>query len=233
MVMNGKPFIQLSGISKGWTASGKRIEILHDVSLDIHLNQSVAIVGPSGAGKSTLLHILGLLTPVDRGTFFFNGIDLNNPKEWWNRSIRLNIGFIFQDAKLIPNLNVLENVAVPLLHRGIWPGVQKKLAAAALEKVGLGHRFKHHPGSLSGGELMRVAIARALVLEPQLILADEPTGTLDSKNGKIVADLLYGLVRRETTLVMVTHHIPLATRADRVFEIRDGFISEKENHARD
>lgn len=225
--MKPEPYIQLKGISKGWKASGTPISILHDIHLDIYLNESVAIVGPSGAGKSTLLHILGLLTPVDSGDFFFNNINLNDHKEWWNRSIRLKIGFIFQDAKLIPNLNVLQNVAVPLLHRGIWPKTQKKLAAAALEEVGLSHRFDHHPSSLSGGELMRVAIARALVLKPQLILADEPTGTLDSQNGKIVADLLYGLVHRESALVMVTHHLPLAERADRVIEITDGFISER------
>ncbi len=225
--MNPKPYIQLRGVSKGWKTSGTPITILHDIHLNIHLNQSIAIVGPSGAGKSTLLHILGLLTPVDTGDFLFNNINLNNQKEWWNRSIRLNIGFIFQDAKLIPNLNVLENVAVPLLHRGLWPRTQKKLAKEALEKVGLSHRFGHNPSSLSGGELMRVAIARALVLKPQLILADEPTGTLDSKNGKIVADLLYSLVHKESALVMVTHHLPLAERADRVIEINDGLITER------
>ena len=148
------------------------------------------------------------------------------------QAIRLDIGYIFQDSKLIPNLNVIENVAIPLLHRGVWPSKQKEKAALALERVGLGHRFRHKPNQLSGGELMRVAIARALVLQPKIILADEPTGTLDSRNGQIVTDLLYNLVTPETALVMVTHHMPLAERADRILRIQDGFLSENAHTAK-
>lgn len=226
--MKAHPLIRLDNVSKGWVTNDETITTLHDIELELHLGQSVAIVGPSGAGKSTLLHILGLLTPIDSGYFHYNDIEITDRQQQRSLALRRNIGFIFQDAKLISNLNVLENVAVPLLHRGVWPGHQKVAAAKALEKVGLGHRLNHRPNELSGGEMMRVAIARALVLEPQLILADEPTGTLDSKNGKNVADLLYNLVNPATALVMVTHHMPLANRADRVLEINDGILSERQ-----
>lgn len=204
----------------------EKFSVLHNIYLDVFLGQSIAIVGPSGSGKSTLLHILGLLTPIDSGSLHFQDSDMTASSPSQRQALRLNIGYIFQDSKLIPNLNVIENVAIPLLHRGFWPSIQKERAALALERVGLSHRLRHKPNQLSGGELMRVAIARALVLQPKIILADEPTGTLDSRNGQIVADLLYKLVTPETALVMVTHHIPLTERADRILRIQDGFLSE-------
>ena len=222
-----KPFIQLRDIEKGWYTGGERITTLKGVNLDVFLGQTMAIIGPSGSGKSTLLHILGLLTPADSGTIFFQGQEIKSARQWWDRDTRRSIGIVFQDAKLIANLNIIENVALPLLHRGVWPGQQKKKARAALEKVGLGHRFKHSPNQLSGGELMRVAIARALVMEPRLILADEPTGTLDSKTGEMIANLLYALVTPQTSLILVTHHPPLAARADRVMEINDGMLVKR------
>lgn len=225
--MRMKPYIQLRNVTKGWITGGERITTLTGVDLDVYLGQSVAIVGPSGSGKSTLLHILGLLTPVDSGSISFHDVEVKTAQQWWDREIRLSVGIIFQDAKLISNLNVIENVAIPLLHRGVWPALQRKLAVKALEKVGLSHRFKHNPNQLSGGELMRVAIARALVIEPKLILADEPTGTLDSKTGEIIANLMYDLVTPETSLVLVTHHPPLAARANRTLEIRDGILAEQ------
>ena len=220
------PYIRLRNVKKGWVTDREEFVVLHSVNLDVYYNQSMTVVGPSGSGKSTLLHILGLLTPVDEGSVFFDDIEVSGTEQWWNLEIRWNIGTVFQDAKLIPNLNVLENVAIPLLHRGLWPAYQKEMAAQALEKVGLSHRLKHLPNQLSGGELMRVAIARILVIEPKLILADEPTGTLDSKNGEIVSELLYSLVSPRTALVMVTHHMPLAERADRIVRIRDGVVYE-------
>jgi ABC-type lipoprotein export system ATPase subunit len=225
-MMNSAPYIRLRGGEKGWVIGSERFSVLHDICLDVFLGQSVAIVGPSGSGKSTLLHILGLLTPLDSGIFQFKDQDMRTIGPPQRQALRKSIGYIFQDSKLIPNLNVIENVAIPLLHRGFWPAEQKRRAALALEKVGLGHRLRHKPNQLSGGELMRVAIARALIVAPKLILADEPTGTLDSYNGQIVADLLYKLVSAETALVMVTHHMPLAERADRILCIQDGFLSE-------
>jgi putative ABC transport system ATP-binding protein len=221
-----EPLIRLRAAEKGWMIGTEKFSVLHNVCLDVFLDQSIAIVGPSGSGKSTLLHILGLLTPIDSGSLHFANHDVTASSSSQRQAIRLDIGYIFQDSKLIPNLNVIENVAIPLLHRGVWPSKQKEKAALALERVGLGHRFRHKPNQLSGGELMRVAIARALVLQPKIILADEPTGTLDSRNGQIVTDLLYNLVTPETSLVMVTHHMPLAERADRMLRIQDGFLTE-------
>lgn len=220
------PYIRLRNVKKGWVADREEFVVLHSVNLDVYYNQSMTVVGPSGSGKSTLLHILGLLTPVDEGSIFFDNIEISGTDQWWDLGIRWSIGMVFQDAKLIPNLNVLENVAIPLLHRGLWPADQQEIAVRALEKVGLNHRLKHLPNQLSGGELMRVAIARILVIEPKLILADEPTGTLDSKNGEIVSELLYSLVSPQTALVMVTHHMPLAEQADRIVRIRDGIVYE-------
>jgi putative ABC transport system ATP-binding protein len=224
--MPQQPLIRLREVEKGWRIGTERFSVLHNIGLDIFLGQSVAVLGPSGSGKSTLLHILGLLTPIDSGSFFYKDDDISTSNQLQRQTIRNGIGYIFQDSKLIPNLNVIENVAIPLLHRGFWPKEQKARAAMALEKVGLGHRFRHKPHQLSGGELMRVAIARALILQPQIILADEPTGTLDSNNGQIVADLLFNLVTAESALVMVTHHLPMAERADRVLGIQDGILSE-------
>ena len=224
--MSQEPVIRLDAVEKGWNIGNEKFSVLHDIHLDIFLGQSVAIVGPSGSGKSTLLHILGLLTPVDAGSFSFRGCDIPTSSQTERQAIRAQIGYIFQDSKLIPNLNVVENVTIPLLHRGVWPSKQNERATVVLERVGLSHRFNHKPNQLSGGELMRVAIARALILQPKIILADEPTGTLDTRNGQIVADLLYDLVTNETALVMVTHHMPLAERADRIIQIQDGFLSE-------
>jgi ABC-type lipoprotein export system ATPase subunit len=221
-----EPFIRLRAVEKGWVIGAEKFSVLHNIHINVFLGQSIAIVGPSGSGKSTLLHILGLLTPIDSGSMHFENRDITTLNSSQRQTLRLNIGYIFQDSKLIPNLNVIENVAIPLLHRGVWPSKQQESAAMALERVGLGHRFKHKPNQLSGGELMRVAIARALVLDPKIILADEPTGTLDSNNGQIVADILYKLVTPQTALVMVTHHLPLAERADRILRIQDGFLTE-------
>ncbi len=221
------PHIRLKNVYKGWQSGDRKVTVLKDATLDVFLGQSIAVVGPSGSGKSTLLHILGLLTPVDEGTIIYGNKSIKTSEDWWDQEIRNSTGIIFQDSKLIPNLSVLENVAIPLLHRGFWPKKQKELSQQALSRVGLEHRLDHNPNQLSGGEMVRVAIARALVLEPKILLADEPTGTLDSKNGDIIANMLYDLVSPSTALILVTHHLPLAERADRILEIQDGILSEQ------
>ena len=217
------PLISLRQVSKSWTADQLSIPVLRNITLDVCGGESVAVVGPSGAGKSTLLHVLALLTPVDAGEVWMGGRQLK-PQDWWNAALRRRIGMVFQDGKLLPNLNVLHNVCVPLMHRGLWPAQQRKLAMEALQAVGVDHRLRHHPNQLSGGELMRVAIARVLVMDPCLMLADEPTGTLDSSTGEQIARLLFGLVSPKRALVLVTHHAPMAAQADRIIRLKDGRI---------
>jgi putative ABC transport system ATP-binding protein len=219
------PLISLRDVCKGWYAGGARIEVLHHIDLDIPLGSSTAIVGPSGSGKSTLVHIMALLTPVDSGEYFFRGTPVSINDRWWDSAIRQNIGIVFQDGKLIHHLTALKNVCVPLAHRGILPGLQKEMARNALDQVGLSHRINSFPNQLSGGEIIRCAIARALVTNPILVLADEPTGTLDSKSGDMVTDLLFGLVQEQRSLVVVSHHPPLAERADQVVRIKDGLLN--------
>ena len=221
----GQPLVSLRDVCKGWCAGGMRIEVLHHVDLDVYPGSSMAVVGPSGSGKSTLIHILALLTPVDTGEYSFRGKLVRQDTDWWDSDIRREIGIVFQDGKLIHHLTALQNVCVPLAHRGVWPRRQKELAEAALQRVDLAHRIRSLPSQLSGGELIRCAIARALVTDPTLVLADEPTGTLDSKSGDAIADLLFGLVKDGRSLIVVSHHPPLAERAGRVVHIKDGSLS--------
>jgi len=216
--------VSLRGVCKSWHAGGRRIEVLRHIDLDLFLGTSTAVVGPSGSGKSTLIHVLALLTPIDSGDCLFSGSSVNLRNRWWDAAIRQNIGIVFQDGKLIPNLTALQNVCVPLAHRGVWPGRQKEMAKRALDQVGLSDRVKSYPNQLSGGELIRCSIARALVTDPVLVLADEPTGTLDSKSGDAITDLLFGVVQQQRSLVVVSHHPPLAERADRVVRIKDGSL---------
>jgi putative ABC transport system ATP-binding protein len=221
--------IELLGICKNASLGQESFAILKDINVSVYPGESVAIVGPSGSGKSTLLHIMSLLSPPDDGEYLYAGARLDFSNRRKIAHTRRNIGLVFQDAKLIPDLNVLENVAVPLLHAGVWPAEQKRQASAMLERVGLSHRMQHHPQQLSGGEKMRVAVARAMCLQPKVLLADEPTGSLDSHNGELISDLLYSMVSEDSALVMVTHHLPLADKADRQVQVYDGEISS--NHS--
>lgn len=216
----------LKGVRKEASVGNNTFEILKGVDLVLNEGESLSIMGPSGSGKSTILHVMGLLTPAEYGEVFFLGkkINYNNKKEF--DSIRKNIGYIFQDSKLIPNLNVLDNVRMPLAHRGVWPSKQKKIAVEALEQVGLSNHLKHYPQQLSGGEHMRCAIARALCLKPKVLLADEPTGSLDTETGEIITKLLLDTVTAERSLVIVTHHPPMAKRTDRIVFVKDGVIDE-------
>ena len=198
---------------------------LNGVDINIHDGEFVAIMGPSGCGKSTLLNILGMLdTPTD-GTYWLEGREVSQLKEDDRTAYRRGkIGFVFQSFNLIEELNVAENVGLPLGYLGIKGEKRRKLVAETLERMGISHRATHHPNQLSGGQQQRVAIARAVVCKPGLVLADEPTGNLDSKNGIEVMELLRELNREGTTVVMVTHSQRDASYADRVINLFDGQI---------
>jgi putative ABC transport system ATP-binding protein len=220
-----EPVLKLVNANKSWVIGENTIPVLRNIDLDIFPGESLAIMGPSGSGKSTLLHVLGLLTSIDNGDLLFKGKSVRSPGIK-DKTIRRHFGFIFQDAKLIPELNVIDNICVPLMHRGIWPVEQKKRALEILNKIGLGERVYHFPNQLSGGEIMRTAVARAMILEPTVLLADEPTGSLDSQTGKRISDLLLGMVTPDMALVIVTHHQPLADCADRILYMKDGRLGD-------
>ncbi len=218
-----EPLLKLVNGCKSWHIDGADIGVLKDINLDVFAGESLAVMGPSGSGKSTLLHALGLLASLDQGDIFFQGKSVKGAGIK-DKELRRRFGFIFQDARLLPELDMMDNVCVPLVHRGIWPREQKKRALRILTEIGLDHRLHHFPNQLSGGEIMRVAIARAMVLEPTVLLADEPTGSLDSKTGEKITELLLNSVTPDMALVMVTHHQPLADSADRVLYMKDGCL---------
>ena len=198
---------------------------LHDVSLEIKEGEFVAIMGPSGCGKSTLLNILGLLDNPTNGTYQLNGTDVSKFSEAERTNLRKGvIGFVFQSFNLIDELNVYENIELPLLYMGVPKEERKKRVEEAMKRMDITHRVKHFPQQLSGGQQQRVAIARAVVANPKIILADEPTGNLDSKNGKEVMDLLTQLNREGTTVVMVTHSQHDAGYATRTINLFDGQV---------
>ena len=198
---------------------------LQSVSLDIAAGEFVAIMGPSGCGKSTLLNILGLLDNPTGGTYFLNGEDVSLYPERQRTRLRKGvIGFVFQSFNLIEELNVFENIELPLLYMGVSAAERKQKVHAAMERMQITHRVKHFPQQLSGGQQQRVAIARAVVAAPKIILADEPTGNLDSKNGKEVMNLLTELNAEGTTVVMVTHSMRDSGYAARVINLFDGQV---------
>ena len=198
---------------------------LHDVSLEIKEGEFVAIMGPSGCGKSTLLNILGLLDNPTNGTYQLNGTDVSKFSEAERTNLRKGvIGFVFQSFNLIDELNVYENIELPLLYMGVPKEERKKRVEEAMKRMDISHRVKHFPQQLSGGQQQRVAIARAVVATPKIILADEPTGNLDSKNGKEVMDLLTQLNKEGTTVVMVTHSQHDAGYATRTINLFDGQV---------
>ncbi len=217
--------LRLESIRKTYRTTEVETRALDDVSLEVDAGEFVAIMGPSGCGKSTLLNILGLLDGPDSGAYWFFGEEVSRYSEQKLTALRrTGVGFIFQSFNLIDDLNVAENVEVALLYRGVSRSERKRRIAAALEHVGIGHRARHLPQQLSGGQQQRVAIARALVAEPKLILADEPTGNLDTENGTAVMELLTGLNARGTTVVMVTHSLVHAARAKRTVKLLDGRV---------
>ncbi len=217
--------LRLESIRKTYRTTEVETRALDDVSLEVAAGEFVAIMGPSGCGKSTLLNILGLLDSPDGGAYWFFGEEVSKYSEQRLTALRrTGVGFIFQSFNLIDDLNVAENVEVALLYRHVSRGDRKRRIAAALERVGIAHRARHLPQQLSGGQQQRVAIARALVAEPKLILADEPTGNLDTENGAAVMDLLAGLNAAGTTVVMVTHSLVHAARAKRTVKLLDGRV---------
>ena len=198
---------------------------LHDVTLEIKEGEFVAIMGPSGCGKSTLLNILGLLDNPTNGVYTLNGEDVSKYTEAQRTNLRKGvIGFVFQSFNLIDELNVYENIELPLLYMGVPKEERKQRVEEAMKRMDISHRVKHFPQQLSGGQQQRVAIARAVVANPKIILADEPTGNLDSKNGKEVMDLLTQLNKEGTTVVMVTHSQHDAGYATRTINLFDGQV---------
>ncbi|HOP03242.1 MAG TPA: ABC transporter ATP-binding protein [Tenuifilaceae bacterium] len=217
--------IRTNMLSKVFRTDEVETTALNNVSFEVSTAEFVAIMGPSGCGKSTLLNIIGLLDNPTSGEFFFNGTEVSKFKEKQRTNLRKsNIGFVFQSFNLIDELTVYENVELPLLYQNMPSSERKKRVEVALERMKISHRKKHFPQQLSGGQQQRVAIARAVVGNPKLILADEPTGNLDSANGEEVMGLLSELNRDGTTIVMVTHSPSDAEKAHRIIQLFDGHI---------
>lgn len=220
--------IQTKNIQKIFRTEEVETWALDDVTLNVTQGEFVAIMGPSGCGKSTLLNILGLLDTPTKGTYILNGKDVSTMKENDRIDVRKGvIGFVFQSFNLIDELTVEENIELPLIYMGIPKGERKKRVKKAMERMNIQHRSKHFPAQLSGGQQQRVAIARAVIAEPKIILADEPTGNLDSKNGTEVMQLLSELHKEGTTIVMVTHSQHDAAYANRIVKLFDGHIVDE------
>ena len=217
--------IKLDNIKKVFNTEEVETWALRNVSLEVKEGEFVAIMGPSGCGKSTLLNIIGLLNNPTGGTYLLDGKDVSSLKEHDRTLIRKGmIGFVFQSFNLIDELSVAENIELPLLYMGVPRKERKERAKNVMERVAMTHRANHFPSQLSGGQQQRTAIARAILPHPKIILADEPTGNLDSRNGKEVMDLLSELHKEGTTIVMVTHSLHDANYADRIINMFDGEI---------
>ena len=217
--------ITLTSLSKIYRTDEIETVALENVNLTVDRGEFLSIMGPSGCGKSTLLNIMGLLDAPTTGTVEINGTHTEGMKDKQLAAFRnKTLGFVFQSFHLINSLNVMDNVELPLLYRRISSGERKRLAKEVLEKVGLSHRMNHFPTQLSGGQCQRVAIARAIIGHPEIILADEPTGNLDSKNGAEVMNLLTELNREGTTIIMVTHSQHDASFAHRTIHLFDGSV---------
>ncbi len=223
-----EPLIRLEHLVKTYHLGEETVQALDGVSLTIRQGEFVAIIGPSGSGKSTLMHVLGGLDTPTAGRVVVGGRELSRASDRELAGYRnQSIGFVFQTFNLHPTYDALENVALPLIFAGVAPGKRRQQALAALAEVGLQHRAHHRPNQLSGGERQRVAIARALVTDPQILLADEPTGNLDTKNGNLIMDILTQLNQKGLTLVIVTHNPDIARQAGRVINMADGRIVEE------
>jgi len=218
-------FLKLNNIQKKYLDASKNIQVLNGVNLSFNKNNIVSLVGPSGSGKSTLLHILGLLEIVDQGEYFFNDVNLINLKDDQKTIYRRkNISIVYQFNNLISDLRAIDNVVLPLLINKLDKNDSFKKAESLLDKLGLKERLNHYPHELSGGEQQRVAIARALINEPELILADEPTGNLDSKTANEVFEILLSLKSKERLIIFATHNRELSDKADIQLAIQDSNV---------
>src|SRR5512144_1900465 len=228
MENGSQPLIRLENVSKVFVTDEVETHALSGVHFDVQKGEYLSIAGPSGCGKSTLLAILGLLDTPSDGTYYLNGRPVSGLKLSERARIRnREIGFIFQAFNLIGDLTVYENVELPLTYRGMPSSERKRRVQESLERVGMSHRMKHYPSQLSGGQQQRVAVARALSGSPSILLADEPTGNLDSKNGEAVMHLLADLHREGATICMVTHDPRFARFADRIIHMFDGRIVDE------
>jgi putative ABC transport system ATP-binding protein len=226
---NGRHIIHLSSITRIYDMGAEKIHALQDVSLEIDRNEYVAVMGPSGSGKSTLMNILGCLDTPTSGLYELNGISVSDMTD--NELARIRnkeIGFVFQTFNLLPRSDALHNVELPLVYGGVPRDIRRQLAKEALEQVGLSDRMHHRPNELSGGQRQRVAIARALVNKPSIILADEPTGNLDTKTGDEIMGLVEELHHRGNTIIIVTHEEYIAEHAHRIIRLRDGRVENDE-----
>ena len=220
-------FFNMEGINKFYRMGDEQMHILKDIHLSIDKGEYLSVLGPSGSGKSTLMNIIGCLDTPTSGSYVLNGNLIEDMTEAELAQIRnREIGFIFQNSQLLPRLNALRNVEMPLIYAGIPPRERRRRAAEMLQRVGLSDRMYHFPNQLSGGQQQRVAIARALVGNPNLLLADEPTGALDQKTGKQVMQLFQELSDEGRTIIMITHDMHIASYARRVVHIIDGELTE-------
>ena len=220
--------IKIENLKKSYFLGDEEIKAINDVTLNIEKGEYIAIVGPSGSGKSTLMNIIGLLDVADSGKYILDGLDISKASEDRLAKIRNEkIGFIFQSFNLLGKLDALENVEVPLIYKGYTEDKARKKAYELLDSVGLKGRENHRPNELSGGQQQRVAIARALAYNPEIILADEPTGALDSKTGIDIMNELEKLNQKGQTIVLITHDFNIASRAKRIVRISDGKLYEE------
>lgn len=225
--------VSLQNINKFYKLGGNRFKVLDNIDLDIKKGEFIAIIGPSGSGKSTLMHIIGLLDTASSGTISLMGKEINKTNEKDLATLRnKHIGFVFQAFNLLPRTSALDNVELPLIYGGVSKDERTKRAIEVLEQVGLGERINNKPSQLSGGQQQRVAIARALANDPEVILADEPTGNLDSKTGMFVMDFLGKMNKEGKTIVLVTHDLNLVHYAKRIVYIKDGRIERDVQNGR-
>lgn len=228
-----KEIIRLEDICRIYRVGSQEVRALDGVSLSVYKNEYVAIMGPSGSGKSTLMNILGCLDSPDSGRYILNGTDVSEMDDGELADVRnREIGFVFQSFNLLPRYNALENVALPMVYAGVPAGERREKAAQALRSVGLEDRMDHRPNELSGGQRQRVALARALINNPSIILADEPTGNLDTHTSVEIMRLFDEIYRNGNTVIVVTHEEDIAAYAHRVIRLRDGRVESDTEHVK-
>ena len=228
-----KEIIRLEDICRIYRVGSQEVRALDGVSLSVYKNEYVAIMGPSGSGKSTLMNILGCLDSPDSGRYVLNGVDVSEMDDGELADARnREIGFVFQSFNLLPRYNALENVALPMVYAGVPAGERREKAAQALKSVGLEDRMDHRPNELSGGQRQRVALARALINNPSIILADEPTGNLDTHTSVEIMRLFDEIYRNGNTVIVVTHEEDIAAYAHRVIRLRDGRVESDTEHVK-